>query len=112
MISLSGKKVLLYPGAADFRLGINGLSALTGQKKERNCVYVFCSKSRKSLKFLEFSEGAAWIAQVRLESGRFQLPQGQCASSLAKDEVFAILKAALANARVSSPKGGEGYSYY
>ncbi len=112
MISLSGKRVMLYPGYADFRLGINGLSALAGRKRERNCVYVFCAKSRKSLKFLEFSEGAVWIAQVRLESGRFQLPGGEGGASLSKDEVFAILKAALANARVSSPKEAACYSYY
>ena len=44
MSQLDGKRVLLYRGGTDFRLGINGLTRLVGHPRE-GFAYVFCSKS-------------------------------------------------------------------
>ena len=75
MSPLDGKRVLLYRGATDFRLGINGLTRLVGRPSE-GFAYVFCSKSGSSLKVLWYERSSVWLAQARLGAGRFQFPSG------------------------------------
>lgn len=51
MIDTNGRRVYLYPGYTDFRLGIHGLSLLVSSPEE-NVIYVFCGKSKRSLKMM------------------------------------------------------------
>lgn len=103
MISLKGKRVLLYPGYTDFRYGINGLSLLVGERLE-GVVYAFCGKSKRSLKLLEFEKDAVWLTQVKLARGRFQFPMEGEATYVEAEDLFSIINSALATARVESGK--------
>lgn len=103
MIELRNKRVLLYPGYTDFRYGINGLSLLVGERRE-GVIYVFCGKSKKSLKLLEFGKDAIWLAQVKLTRGRFQFPSGGDAAYIGARDLFSIVNSAIATARLESPE--------
>ena len=103
MSPLSGKRVLLYRGGTDFRLGINGLTRLVGRPRE-GCAYVFCSKSGSSLKILWYERSSVWLAQARLGAGRFQFPSGEGSAEVAAKALLSIVEAALANASIRMGK--------
>ena len=55
MVDLSKiDKVFLFPGITDMRLGINGLRNNIPDI-ENDCLYVFCNKTKTSIKIIEFN---------------------------------------------------------
>ena len=68
-------RILLAVEPVDFRKGINGLVGLCRQKLEADpfsgALFVFASRSRKSLKILCYDGQGYFLCQKRLSQGRF-----------------------------------------
>lgn len=68
-------KILLAVEPVDFRKGIDGLVGLCRQRLEADpfagILFVFSSRSRKSLKILSYDGQGFWLCQKRLSQGRF-----------------------------------------
>ena len=75
-------KIILFTGDTDFRLGINGLQNLVyGSFRTddlENTLFVFCSKSKKQIKILEFSKTGTWLYQNKLTKFKFNYPNSNC----------------------------------
>ena len=83
-------RVLLYPGATDFRMGIPGLLALVGGGVP-GTAYGFCAADRRSVKVLEVGEGSVWLHLGRLRRGRFPWPSEGEASRVSADDIDACV---------------------
>ena len=61
---------------ADFRKGIDGLARVCREVLRSDpfsgCVFVFCNRSRKSVKILVYDGQGFWLCQKRLSKGRFR----------------------------------------
>jgi transposase len=68
-------KILLAVEPVDFRKGIDGLVGLCRQRLESDpftgILFVFSSRSRKSLKILSYDGQGFWMCQKRLSVGHF-----------------------------------------
>lgn len=68
-------RILLAVEPVDFRNGIDGLAGLCRQKLESDpmggTVFVFSSRSRKSIKILCYDGQGYWQCQKRLSQGKF-----------------------------------------
>ena len=68
-------RILLAVEPVDFRKGIDGLVGLCRQKLESDpitgVVFVFSSRSRKSIKILCYDGQGYFLCQKRLSKGRF-----------------------------------------
>ena len=67
--------IYLITGPTDFRCGINSLVARLkdmGIDPFENALYVFCCRSKDSLKILYWGGSGFWLAQYRLEKGKFR----------------------------------------
>ena len=84
------ERVLLYPGATDFRRGIPGLLALVGGGVP-GTAYCFCSADRRSVKVLEVGEGSVWLHLGRLRRGRFPWPAEGEASRVSAEDIEACV---------------------
>lgn len=69
------KKIYLYPGATDFRKGINGLSRLIGNNMEVSCMYIFCNSRLTDLKMLVVEANAISMYHRRLLKNKFIYPR-------------------------------------
>jgi transposase len=69
-------RVLVAIEPADFRKGIDGLARVCREALRSDpfngCVFVFCSRSRKSVKILVYDGQGFWLCQKRLSKGRFR----------------------------------------
>ena len=69
-------RVLVAVEAADFRKGIDGLARVCREVLSSDpfsgCVFVFCNRSRKSVKILIYDGQGFWLCQKRLSKGRFR----------------------------------------
>ena len=68
------KRVLLYPGVTDMRLGIFGLIRKI-TNPENGCCYVFCGKNRRTVKILCYEGTSVWLCQKRVFRGKFTWPE-------------------------------------
>jgi len=68
------RKISLYPWTTDIRFGIFGLVRKV-TSPEKDCAYVFCSRSRVTAKILIYGGNHVWLFQKKLFSGRFSWPQ-------------------------------------
>jgi len=68
-------RILLAVEPVDFRNGIDGLAGLCRQRLESDpltgAVFVFSSRSRKSVKILSYDGQGFWMCQKRLSRGRY-----------------------------------------
>ena len=68
-------KIILFTGDTELRLGINGLQNIVysslGADNLENTLLVFCSKSKKQIKILEFSKTGTWLYQNKLTYFKF-----------------------------------------
>lgn len=76
MIALTPRtKILLAVKPADFRKGIDGLSAICRNHLKKDpfngTVFVFINKRRTSIKALQYNGTGFWLHQKRLSRGRF-----------------------------------------
>jgi len=69
-------RVLAAVEPADFRKGIDGLARVCREVLSSDpfsgYVFVFCNRSRKSIKTLIYDGNGFWLCQKRLSKGRFQ----------------------------------------
>jgi transposase len=69
-------RVLVAVEPADFRKGIDGLARVCREMLSSDpfsgCVFVFCNRSRKSVKILVYDGQGFWLCQKRLSKGRFR----------------------------------------
>jgi transposase len=68
-------KILLAVEPIDFRKGIDGIVGVCRQRLESDpftgILFVFSSRSRKSIKILSYDGQGFWMCQKRLSVGRF-----------------------------------------
>lgn len=81
MLEENSRKVYLYSGWTDMRLGIYGLIRLVG-KPEIGAVYAFCGKNRTTVKILEFHGTYAWLHTKKVLKGKLNWPDGKDVASL------------------------------
>lgn len=80
MIDLSKiESIFLYTGFTDMRLGVNSLSLKIsefGKEKELvNKLFIFCSKSKRNIKVVEWNCDGYWLYQKKLTEGKFLWPK-------------------------------------
>ena len=91
-------RILVAVEAVDFRKGIDGLAALCRgvlvADPFSGTVFVFRSRSAKSLRVLVYDGQGFWLCQKRLSSGRFRFwpagKKGEPASSLAAHQLHVL----------------------
>ena len=70
--------VFIRPGVTDMRKQANGLSIVVEQQMRENpgsgSLFLFCNREKKLLKGLWWDRNGFWLAQKRLEKGRFPWP--------------------------------------
>ena len=88
-------EIYLFTGATDFRYGLYGLSKIImsnfNNKQIKHNLYLFCSKSRKGIKIIEFDENGIWLYQKKLNTGKFIYPDAGNVSTISKDNLQIIL---------------------
>ena len=67
------KRVSLYPGKTDMRLGITGLRKIIKDMEPR-CLYVFCGTGKNMIKVIECTDDSTWLYQKKLKKGKFVWP--------------------------------------
>ena len=96
MIDLSTvNEIYLYTGTTDFRYGISGLSKIVLSQFERNTIkhnlYLFCSKSKKCIKILEFEDNGVWMYYKKLDVGKFIYPDTGVMGMISKEDLKILL---------------------
>ena len=81
MLEENNRKVYLYSGWTDMRLGIFGLIKLI-DKPEIGGVYAFCGKNRRTVKILEYHGTYAWLHTKKIFKGKLNWPDGENVASL------------------------------
>ena len=78
MLTFTGKRIFLVPGATDMRKSFNGLSGiareLLGATPASRDLYLFCNRGRNRLKVLVYDESGPWVLAKRLDEGTFSWP--------------------------------------
>ena len=86
MLTFTGKRIFLVPGATDMRKSFNGLSGiareLLGATPASRDLYLFCNRGRNRLKVLVYDESGAWVLAKRLDEGTFSWPGESDAGSV------------------------------
>jgi transposase len=81
ILDLSKTRIFLYPGHADMRKGVNGLTSIIQEEMAHNpfsgSIYLFCSRHRKLLKAVYWDKTGFWLSQKRLEKDKFPWPQNE-----------------------------------
>lgn len=89
-------KVYLHREPVDFRLNINGLSALVqkalGMDPFAACVYVFSNRRRNRVKILGWDRNGFWLLLKRLEEDRFIWPGEAVVPTLTVEQLHWLLE--------------------
>jgi transposase len=103
-------RILLAVEPVDFRKGIDGLVGLCRQKLEADpfsgALFVFSSRSRKSIKILCYDGQGYFLCQKRLSQGRFSwwpVPNGQKLHCLEAHQMQLLLWNGNPNATTAAP---------
>jgi transposase len=75
MMNLEGKKIFLRPGYTDMRKSITSLSYLVQSEMNLSpfdeCLFIFCSKDRSSLKILYYDRNGFCLWHKKLSKDKF-----------------------------------------
>jgi transposase len=78
MLTFTGKRIFLVPGATDMRKSFNGLSGiareLLGATPASRDLFLYCNRGRNRLKVLVYDESGVWVLAKRLDEGTFSWP--------------------------------------
>jgi transposase len=92
----SDLRVYLHRDAVDFRLSINGLSAMVEQALGLDpfapAVYVFRNRRRDRIKLLGWDRNGFWLLLKRLEADRFRWPNEQAVATLTVEQLHWLLE--------------------
>ena len=95
MIDFRGvEKIYLYPGATDFRKGINGLGSLVGNNLEPGCMYVFCNARLKDIKILFVERNSISIFHRRILKNKYSFPKEGERTLVTIEEIKSVIKSA------------------
>ncbi len=88
--------IFVRPGITDMRKQANGLSVLVEQQMEQDPgsgnLYLFCNREKKLLKCLWWDRNGFWLAQKRLEKGRYPWPNtNEEARSISAEQLIMLL---------------------
>jgi len=79
MLTFSGGRVFLIPGATDGRKSFNTLGGiareLLGATPSSRDLFLFCNRARNRLKVLIYDESGVWLLAKRLDAGTFNWPK-------------------------------------
>lgn len=79
MLTFTGKRIFLVPGATDMRKSFNGLSGiareLLGATPASRDLFLYCNRGRNRLKVLVYDESGVWLLCRRLDEGTFAWPR-------------------------------------
>jgi transposase len=86
MLTFTGKRIFLVPGATDMRKSFNGLSGiareLLGATPASRDLFLYCNRGRNRLKVLVYDESGVWVLAKRLDEGTFSWPSESDAGSV------------------------------
>lgn len=72
-------RILVAVELVDFRKGIDGLCRLCRTELDTDpfsgALFVFCNRSRTSIRILSYDGQGFWLCHKRLSSGRFRWPR-------------------------------------
>jgi transposase len=96
MLSLnSNTRVYLALGPTDLRKGFSGLYGEVKQKLKEDPVsghyFVFCNRSKTSIKVLAWDGSGLWVCAKRLERGRFDWPDGSGSGCIRSEQLVILL---------------------
>lgn len=96
MIELDNiNEIYLYTGSTDFRCGIYGLSRIVLNQFDKDNIkhdlFLFCSKSKKGLKILEFENNGVWMYYKKIDVRKFIYPDSGTMGIISKDELRILL---------------------
>ena len=78
MIESGKKEIYIVCGYTDMRKGVNGLAGIASLRLAcehlESAMYIFCNRSKNSVKIIEWDGDGFWLYQKRLEKGTFPWP--------------------------------------
>ena len=79
ILDLTKARIFIQPGYTDMRKAINGLSLHVQSEMKRSPLdgnlYVFCGRSRRSVKIVYWNRNGFCLWQKRLEDDKFHWPK-------------------------------------
>lgn len=81
MLQENERRVFLYSGYTDMRLGIYGLIRKIGTPQVGG-VYAFCGKNRMTVKVIEYHGHYAWLHTKKIFKGKVSWPSGDDVSEV------------------------------
>lgn len=96
ILDLDSVVIFIRPGVTDMRKQANGLSIVVEQLMQENpgsgSMFLFCNREKKLLKGLWWDRNGFWLAQKRLEKGRFPWPNTEeDARQISSDQLSMLL---------------------
>jgi transposase len=92
---LQSVSIFVRPGITDMRKAANGLSLVIENLMEKDPgsgnLYLFCNREKKLIKCLWWDCNGFWLAQKRLEKGRFPWPNTEEEAQLITPDQLAML---------------------
>jgi transposase len=92
---LQSVSIFIRPGVTDMRKQANGLSFVIEDSMEEDPgsgnLYLFCNREKKLIKCLWWDRNGFWLAQKRLEKGRFPWPNTDEEAHLISPEQLLML---------------------
>jgi len=96
-IDINKVRIFIRPGDTDLRKAVNGLTVMIEEQMRgepfSGNIYLFCNRGRKLLKALWWDRNGFWLAQKRLEQGKFPWPETEEeAKELSAEELTMLLR--------------------
>jgi transposase len=89
-------RILLHSTPVDFRKGIDGLCGICKYELSEDpfsgALFIFCNRSKSSIKILTYDGQGFWVYQKRLSRGKFQWwPSGSLSIEIASKDLSVLI---------------------